>query len=83
MKTVNRSTDTPAREWHTRMTDFTGTVRDWMTKRGMSLRGLASAANYDPGLLSKVLNKHRPCSPYLAKRLDDALGGRWRRSRSL
>ena len=55
------------------MTDFTGTVRDWMTRRGMSLRGLAAAANYDPGLLSKVLNKHRPCSPYLAKRLDDAL----------
>jgi transcriptional regulator with XRE-family HTH domain len=56
------------------MADFTSVVRQWMTRRGMSLRGLAAAANYDPGLLSKVLNGRRPYSPYLAKRLDDALG---------
>lgn len=40
----------------------------------MSLRGLAAAANYDPGQLSKVLNGHRPHTPYLAARLDDTLG---------
>jgi transcriptional regulator with XRE-family HTH domain len=56
------------------MADFTAVVQQWKTRRGMSLRGLAAAANYDPGLLSKILNGHRPYSPYLAKRLDDALG---------
>ena len=56
------------------MADFAGVVRHWMTERGMSLRGLAAAAHYDPGLLSKVLNGHRPHSPYLAARLDRALG---------
>ena len=39
----------------------------------MSLRGLAKAAHYDASLLSKVLNGHRPCSPYLAASLDHAL----------
>ncbi len=48
------------------MADFAGVVRHWMTEREMSLRGLAAAAHYDPGLLSKVLNGHRPHSPYLA-----------------
>ncbi len=56
------------------MADFAGVVRHWMAERGMSLRGLAAAAHYDPGLLSKVLNGHRPYSPYLAARLDRALG---------
>lgn len=56
------------------MADFAAVVRRYMTKRGMSLRGLAAAAHYDPGLLSKVLNGHRPHSPYLAARLDEALG---------
>jgi transcriptional regulator with XRE-family HTH domain len=45
-----------------------------MTERGMSLRGLAKASNYDPSYLSKVLSGHKPSSPYLAARLDDALG---------
>jgi Helix-turn-helix domain len=61
-------------DWHTDMADFAGTVRHWMSQRGMSVRGLARAAHYDQGLLSKVLNGHRPYSPYLAARLDDALG---------
>jgi Helix-turn-helix domain len=56
------------------MADFAGTVRHWMNQRGMSTRGLARAAHYDQGLLSKVLNGHRPYSSYLAARLDDALG---------
>lgn len=56
------------------MADFAGTVRHWMGRRGMSVRGLARAAHYDQGLLSKVLNGHRPYSPYLAARLDAALG---------
>ena len=45
-----------------------------MTERGMSLRRLAKAASYDPSYLSKVLSGHKPSSPYLAARLDDALG---------
>lgn len=40
----------------------------------MSLRGLATAAHYDPSLLSKVLNGHRPHTPHLAACLDRALG---------
>lgn len=56
------------------MADFAGEVRHWMAERGMSLRGLARAAPYDPSLLSKILNGHRPYSPYIAARLDDALG---------
>ena len=56
------------------MADFAAEVRHWMAERGMSLRGLARAAPYDPSLLSKILNGHRPYSPYIAARLDDALG---------
>jgi transcriptional regulator with XRE-family HTH domain len=56
------------------MTDFGAEVRRFMAERGMSLRGLARAAHYDPSHLSKVLNGHKPASPYLAVRLDDALG---------
>ena len=56
------------------MADFAAEVRRLMTERGMSLRGLAKAANYDPSYLSKVLSGHKPSSPYLAARLDDALG---------
>ena len=56
------------------MADFAGEVRRLMAERGMSLRGLAKAANYDPSYLSKVLSGHKPSSPYLAARLDDALG---------
>ena len=56
------------------MADFSGEVRRLMAERGMSLRGLAKASNYDPSYLSKVLSGHKPSSPYLAARLDDALG---------
>ena len=56
------------------MADFAAEVRRLMAERGMSLRGLAKAANYDPSYLSKVLSGHKPSSPYLAARLDDALG---------
>ena len=56
------------------MADFAAEVRRLMTERGMSLRGLAKASNYDPSYLSKVLAGHKPSSPYLAARLDDALG---------
>ncbi len=56
------------------MADFADEVRLFMTERGMSLRGLAKAAHYDASLLSKVLNGHRPYSPYLAVSLDRVLG---------
>ena len=55
------------------MAEFAAEIRRLMTERGMSLRGLAKAANYDPSYLSKVLSGHKPSSPYLAARLDDAL----------
>jgi len=45
-----------------------------MAERGLSLRGLAKAAHYDASLLSKVLNGHKPYTPYLAASLDRALG---------
>jgi hypothetical protein len=45
-----------------------------MERRGMSLRATAAAAHYDPGMLSKVLAGKRNASPYLAARLDEALG---------
>jgi len=56
------------------LADFADEVRRFMVERGMSLRGLARAAGYDPSHLSKVLNGRKPASPYLAARLDDALG---------
>ncbi len=75
---VHRSTvvlrSTPRRDWHTRMADFTAEVRRFMTERGMSLRGLARAAGYDPSYLSKVLSGRKPASPYVARCLDGALG---------
>jgi Helix-turn-helix domain len=55
------------------MAEFAAEVRRLMTERGMSLRGLAKAASYDASYLSKVLSGHKPSSPYLAARLDDAL----------
>lgn len=45
-----------------------------MAERGMSLRGLARAAGYDPSHLSKILNGRKPAAPYMAARLDAALG---------
>jgi len=56
------------------MADFASEVRRFMAERGMSLRGLGRAAGYDPSHLSKILNGRKPASPYLAARLDDALG---------
>jgi len=56
------------------MAEFAAEVRRLMAERGMSLRGLAKASNYDASYLSKVLSGHKPSSPYLAARLDDALG---------
>jgi hypothetical protein len=56
------------------MTDFAEAVRRHMERRGMSLRATAAAAHYDPGMLSKVLTGKRTASPYLAARLDEALG---------
>ena len=56
------------------MAEFAAEVRRLMAERGMSLRGLAKAASYDPSYVSKVLSGHKPSSPYLAARLDDALG---------
>jgi hypothetical protein len=45
-----------------------------MHARGMSVRATARAAGYsDHTLLSKVLNGHKPVTPYLAGRLDRAL----------
>ena len=48
------------------MAEFAAEVRRLMAERGMSLRGLAKAANYDPSYLSKVLSGRKPSSPYLA-----------------
>ena len=56
------------------MADFAGVVRRYMQARGLSLRGLARAASYDPSYLSKVLSGHKPVTPYLGARLDDVLG---------
>ena len=55
------------------MADFASEVRRLMAERGMSLRALARASNYDPSYLSKVLAGNKPASPYLAGRLDEAL----------
>jgi hypothetical protein len=55
------------------MAEFAAVVRRYMTLRDMSLRGLARTAHYDQGQLSKVLNGHRPVTPYLAASLDEAL----------
>jgi transcriptional regulator with XRE-family HTH domain len=61
------------------MVKFAAEVRRLMAERGMSLRGLAKAASYDPSYLSKVLSGHKPSSPYLAARL--ARLGRARQAR--
>lgn len=54
--------------------DFAATVEGHMHARGMSVRATARAAGYsDHTLLSKVLNGHKPVTPYLAAKLDRAL----------
>jgi hypothetical protein len=56
------------------MGDFAAAVRRYMQAREMSLRATARAAGYsDHTLLSKVLNGHKPVTPYMAACLDDAL----------
>lgn len=47
-----------------------------MAEQGLSLRELARRAHLDPGMLSKVLNGHRPVSPYVGAAIGDALGAR-------
>jgi transcriptional regulator with XRE-family HTH domain len=56
------------------MADFADEVRRHMQARGMSLRGLARAAGYDPSYLSKILSGRKPASPFLVRCLDSALG---------
>src|SRR5258708_36206974 len=61
-------------DWHTRMGEFAAVVRRFMKERGLSLRETARATGYsDHTFVSKVLNGHKPLSPYGAACLDDAL----------
>jgi hypothetical protein len=56
------------------MGDFAAVVRRFRSARDMSVRATARAAGYsDHTLLSKVLNGHKPVTPYLAACLDEAL----------
>lgn len=55
------------------MTDFSDVVKRYREMRGLSLRGLAEAAHYDQGTLSKILTGKRRVTPYVARLLDDAL----------
>jgi hypothetical protein len=58
------------------MGDFAAVVRRYMTMRKMSLRDTARAAGYsDHTLPSKVLNGHKPVTPFLAASLDTAFDG--------
>ena len=64
----------PGSDWHTLMGDFAAEVRRLMKTRHMSLRETARAAGYsDHTLVSKVLNGHKPVTPYMAACLDEAL----------
>jgi hypothetical protein len=55
--------------------DFAAVVQRFMAERGLSVRATARAAGCsDHTLLSKVLNGHKPPTPWLAAKLDDALG---------
>ena len=55
------------------MAEFHVAVRRLMTERGLSLRGLARQAGYDPSYLSKVVNGKKTCPPFMARRLDEIL----------
>ena len=55
------------------MAEFHVVIRRLMADRGFTLRGLAREAGYDPSYLSKVINGKKPCSPFVARRLDDIL----------
>jgi hypothetical protein len=57
------------------MGDFADVVRRHMDEHGMSIRATARAAGYkDHTFLSKALNGHKPVTPSMADRLDNALG---------
>ncbi len=64
------------------MADFAAEVRRFMAERGMSLRGLARAASYDPSYLSKILSGRKPATPHVAACLDKVLdaGGKIRQA---
>ena len=55
------------------MTAFGEHLRRLMAERGMSLHRLAKVVNYDVGYLCKVRNGHKPPSPAMAARVDQAL----------
>ncbi|WP_219507895.1 helix-turn-helix domain-containing protein [Nonomuraea ceibae] len=55
------------------MTTFGEKARELMSQRGISLRKLAAAANYDVGYLSKILNGHKPPSMPLVRQLEAVL----------
>jgi transcriptional regulator with XRE-family HTH domain len=55
------------------MADFPAVARQHREARGMSLRALARALNYDHGYLGKVLRGEKPCPPHLARALDEKL----------
>jgi hypothetical protein len=55
------------------MAGFTELTRRLMADRGVSVRGLAKIVAYDQGGLSRIIDGKRPCPPYLARAIDDAL----------
>jgi len=55
------------------MTEFAAETRRLMGERGLSVRGLARAASYDPGYLCRVLAGRQCVSVALAARLDQVL----------
>jgi transcriptional regulator with XRE-family HTH domain len=59
-------------------TAFGEELRRLCAERGLSLGHLARRVNYSKPYLSKMANGHKPVSPEVARRLDDALdaGGR-------
>jgi plasmid maintenance system antidote protein VapI len=57
------------------MGDFTTVVERYMDARGLGVRATARAAGLsDHSMLSKVLNGRRSVTPYIAAKLDRALG---------
>lgn len=55
------------------MADLNAVVERLRKQRGMSLRGLAKAIHHDPSYLSRTLRGIQPCSPKLARAIDEAL----------
>jgi hypothetical protein len=56
------------------MADFAAVVRRYMDERGVGIRALARAVNYDPSYLSKIVRGVKPCGAEMARRIDRALG---------